>query len=111
MSTQAESVTVVQTEFERLKQYLVALPADAWTKPSACALWEVRDVVAHLIFAANYYTDCITRGLRGDTSTPAGRPEPSRFLTQAERQQRASNVGAIMRQRKRIAKKALRQGS
>ena len=92
MSTQAELVKVIQTESERLQQYLAALPADAWTKPSACALWEVRDVVAHLIFAANYYTHCITRGLRGDTSTPAGRPEPSSFHTtsQEERQQRAT---------------------
>src|SRR5499433_2565976 len=90
VSTQAECVKCVQTESERLKQYLTALPEDAWTKPSACALWDVRDVVAHLIFAANYYTDCITRGLRGDTSTPAGRPEPSSLLTQEERQQRAT---------------------
>jgi len=92
MSTQAECVKVLQTEFERLKQYLAALPQDAWTTPSVCTLWEVRDVVAHLIFAANYYTDCITRGLREDTSTPAGRPEPSSFHTasQEERQQRAT---------------------
>src|SRR5713101_9013467 len=92
MSTQAECVKVLQTEFERLKQYLAALPQDAWTTPSVCTLWEVRDVVAHLIFAANYYTDCIMRGLRGDTSTPAGRPEPSSFHTvsQEERQQRAT---------------------
>jgi len=90
MSTQAECVTVLQTEFERLKQYLAALPQDAWTTPSACALWDVRDVVAHLIFAVNYYTDCITRGLRGDTSTPAGGPEPNSSLTQEERQQRAT---------------------
>jgi uncharacterized protein (TIGR03083 family) len=81
MSTPAELVKVIQTESERLKQYLTALPQDAWTKPSACALWEVRDVVAHLITAANLYTDSITRGLRGDTSTPAGRPEPSSFHT------------------------------
>jgi len=65
MSTQAECVKVLQRECERLKQYLAALPQDVWTKPSACARWDVRDVVAHLIFAANYYTDCITRGLRG----------------------------------------------
>src|SRR5215475_14136191 len=91
MSTQAECVKVLQTDFERLKQYLTTLPADAWTKPSACALWEVRDVAAHLITAANFYTDPITRGLRGDTSTPAGRPEPGSFhtLSQEERQQRA----------------------
>ena len=30
MSTQAECVKVVQTESERLKQYLAALPEDAW---------------------------------------------------------------------------------
>ena len=90
MSIQAECVTVLQTEFERLQQFLAALPQAAWTTPSACALWEVRDVVAHLVFAADYYTDCITRGLQGDTSTPAGRPEPSRFLPQEERQQRAT---------------------
>src|SRR5437016_2467260 len=48
MATQAELVTVVQTESERLQQYLAALPQDAWTTPSACALWEIRDVVAHM---------------------------------------------------------------
>jgi uncharacterized protein (TIGR03083 family) len=92
MSTQAELVKVVQTESERLQQYLAALPEDAWTKPSACALWEVRDVVAHLITGANFYTDCITRGLQEDTSTPEGRPEPSSFHTvsQEERQRMAT---------------------
>jgi uncharacterized protein (TIGR03083 family) len=92
MSTQAECVKCVQTESERLKQYLTALPEDAWTTPSACALWEVRDVVAHLINAANLFTDSITRGLRGDTSTPEGRMEPHIFnaASQEERQQRAA---------------------
>ena len=90
MATQTELVTVLQTECERLQQYLTALPEDAWTKPSACALWEVRDVVAHLIRAANGYTNCITRGLRGDTSTPDGVTAPSNFETpsQEERRQR-----------------------
>ena len=67
MSTQAELVTVIQTESERLQQYLAALPQDAWTKPSACPLWDVRDVVAHLIRVPNNYTVRITRGLQGDT--------------------------------------------
>src|SRR5215510_12510990 len=86
MSTQAECITVLQTDFERLKQYLATLPADAWTTPSACALWEVRDVVAHLITGANFYTDCITRGLRGGTSTPEGRPEPHIFNAASQEQ-------------------------
>src|SRR6266446_2815671 len=72
MSTQAELVTVIQTESERLQQYLAALPQDTWTTPSACALWEVRDVVAHLIRVPNAYTLRITHGLQGDTSPPEG---------------------------------------
>ena len=96
MATEAERVKVVQTESERLKQYLAALPEDAWTKPSACALWEIRDVVAHLSSAANAYTGHITRGLRGDTSPPAaGRPAPHIFKThtQEERRQWVAELG------------------
>jgi uncharacterized protein (TIGR03083 family) len=81
MSTQAASVTVVQTESERLAQYLAALPEEAWSTPSACALWEVRDVVAHLIDAANSYIEWITRGLQEDTSAPTGHPAPGTFTT------------------------------
>jgi uncharacterized protein (TIGR03083 family) len=94
MSTQAELVNVVQTESERLKQFLAALPQDAWTKPSACARWEVRDVVAHLIMVPNNYTSHITRALRGDASPPEGRPDPSIFKThsQEERRQQAARL-------------------
>jgi uncharacterized protein (TIGR03083 family) len=90
MATEAERVKVVQTEFERLQQYLAALPQDAWAKPSACALWEVRDVVAHLIRVPNNYTGHITRALRGDTSPPEGRQAPDnvKTLSQEERLQR-----------------------
>jgi uncharacterized protein (TIGR03083 family) len=90
MSTQAACVTVLQAEFERLKQYLVALPADAWTKPSACALWEVRDVVVHLITGIEAYTQRITRARQGDTSPPEGVTAPRNFqtLSQEERRQR-----------------------
>jgi uncharacterized protein (TIGR03083 family) len=92
MSTQAERVKVVQTEFERLQQYLTALPEDAWTTPSACALFAVRDVVAHLIYMANTCTDGITRGRQDDTSPPAGGSDPGLFKTrsQEERQQRSA---------------------
>src|SRR6266446_6415505 len=93
MATQTELVTVLQTESERLKQYLAALPADAWTKPSACALWDIRDVVAHLSAIGHGYPDRITRGLRGDTSPfPAGFPAPHIFQTLSgeERRQRGT---------------------
>src|SRR2546428_1239301 len=95
MSTQAELVTVIQTESERLQQYLAALPQDAWTKPSACALWEVRDVVAHLIRVPNAYTVRITHGLQGDTSSVEGAPAPHIWKThsQEERRQRWMEMG------------------
>jgi Mycothiol maleylpyruvate isomerase N-terminal domain len=95
MATEAERVKVVQTESERLKQYLAVLPEDAWTKPSACALWEVRDVVAHLSSVPHGYTGHITRGLQGDTSPPEGRPAPHIFKThsQEERQQYVAALG------------------
>jgi uncharacterized protein (TIGR03083 family) len=94
MSTQAARVTVVQTESERLTQYLAALPEEAWSTPSACALWEVRDVVAHLVDAANSYIDWITRGLQEDTSAPTGWPAPGIFTTAspAEQQQMETAV-------------------
>src|SRR5215510_2345644 len=81
MPTQAARVTVVQAESERLTQYLAALPEEAWSRPSACDLWEVRDVMAHLIDDANAYIDWITRGLQGDTSAPPGWLAPGTFTT------------------------------
>ena len=88
MTTEAERVQVFQTESERLQQYLAALPADAWTKPSACALWEVRDVVAHLATLPNTYTDRITHALRGDTAPPQGLPDPNIFKTHSPEERR-----------------------
>jgi uncharacterized protein (TIGR03083 family) len=73
MATFTERVKVLEAESERLKQYLQALPAEAWTKPSACAQWQVQDVVAHLVGVAEFYASAASRGLQGDTTPPAGR--------------------------------------
>ena len=67
---------LVKEESARLESYLTSLPPDAWTRPSACGDWEVGDVVAHLAGAARLYGDMVSRGLRGDSSTPEGRPPP-----------------------------------
>src|SRR5262245_36157186 len=90
MATQAELVTIIQNESERLKQYLAALPQAAWTKPSACALWEIHDVVAHVSGVPTAYTGAITRGLEGDITPRAGSPDQSSVFhthSQEERQQ------------------------
>ena len=36
MQTPADRVRLVQEESQRFKHYLHALPADAWSRPSAC---------------------------------------------------------------------------
>jgi uncharacterized protein (TIGR03083 family) len=51
---------------ERLTQYLNLLPAESWQSPSACAGWEVRDVVGHLAWGAELYINAISRGVKGD---------------------------------------------
>jgi uncharacterized protein (TIGR03083 family) len=74
MATPTSYVPLVQAEAERLTQFLDTLLPDDWQRPSACALWTTRDVVAHLIWAADFYTDTISRGMHGDISHPVDRP-------------------------------------
>jgi uncharacterized protein (TIGR03083 family) len=74
MDTPAHLVAVLHAEAERLAQYLDALPPDAWTRPSACEGWAVRDVVGHLTWEAEFYADTIARGVQGDASLLTDRP-------------------------------------
>ena len=78
MESVERRLEVLQAEGERLAQYLARLPSDAWSRDSSCDRWEVRDVVAHLAGGADFYHDSVTRGLQGDSSPSAGRPEPGR---------------------------------
>jgi len=54
MDPSAGRLKALQSEIERLTHYLTALPPDAWNHPSACARWQVADVVAHLAAPALY---------------------------------------------------------
>ena len=47
-------VPLVHTEADGLAQFLDTLSADDWQRPSACDLWAIRDLVAHLIWAADF---------------------------------------------------------
>ncbi len=75
MDSPEQRVEIAVGESERLKEYLSSLPPEAWNKPSACDRWEVRDVVAHLAWLAEAYTERIHESLQGD-STPEGQPAP-----------------------------------
>ena len=69
----ADRVKVLQSESERIKQYLHALPPEALSKPSACTQWQVQDVIAHLVGVAETYANSVSRGLQGDTGPLPGR--------------------------------------
>ncbi len=73
MDTFADRVKVLQAESERIKQYLHSLPLATLSQPSACAQWQVQDVIAHLIGVAETYASSVSRGLKGDTSALPGR--------------------------------------
>jgi uncharacterized protein (TIGR03083 family) len=73
VDTFADHIKVLETESERIKQYLYALPPEALGRPSACTQWQVQDVVAHLIGVAETYASSVTRGLKGDTAPLPGR--------------------------------------
>ena len=68
MVTLQDRVNLVKSESERLKEYLTRLPSEAWNQASACDLWQVRDVVAHMTWAAEGFAESISRGVRGDAS-------------------------------------------
>lgn len=74
MDAPENRVKLVQAESDRLTQDLHALPPEAWSRPSACDRWEVRDVVAHLVGGAELYAGTVSRGLQGDIAPPQGRP-------------------------------------
>ena len=69
-----ETVELILSESERLKQYVNGLPPEALERPSPCELWDVGDVIAHLIWIAETYGGFVERGLRGDLSPAPGFP-------------------------------------
>lgn len=74
MDTLENRVRLVQSASMQLGDYLHGLPPEAWSRPSACHRWTVRDVVGHLIMGAELYLDVLSRGLHGDATPPAGFP-------------------------------------
>ena len=73
MNSWEDRVRLLQTESQRFQQFLRGLPDEAWSKQSACDLWQVHDVVAHLIGNAEFYAGTVERGLRGVSWQPVYR--------------------------------------
>ena len=74
MSSWEERAKLLQSESQKFQKYLEELPDDAWSKQSACELWRVEDVIAHLVGNAEFYAATVERGLKGEFEPPEGRP-------------------------------------
>ena len=82
MPTTAEMQTrthLARFEAERLAAYLGDLTPDGWNHSTACDLWQVGDLVGHLIWIGQFYVTFITRALAGDVSPPPGSPRDERY--------------------------------
>jgi len=50
---------LMEAEAGRLDRFFVGLDDQAWSRPSRCAGWSVRDVLAHLLSSEDYNTACL----------------------------------------------------
>ena len=50
---------LMDAEAARIDAYLSALPADAWSRPSGCEDWTVKDLTAHLAASEEYNRACM----------------------------------------------------
>src|SRR5262245_21374564 len=73
MPSFSDRLDVLRGESARIDGYVRSRAPDAWQRPSACAQWQVGDVVAHLVGVAECYAGTGARGIQGDTAPPAGR--------------------------------------
>jgi uncharacterized protein (TIGR03083 family) len=50
---------LMDAEADRLDRFFVGLDAPAWSQPSRCSGWSVRDVLAHLLSSEQYNAACL----------------------------------------------------
>ena len=62
---------LMEAEATRLDRCFVGLDEQAWSRPSRCAGWSVRDVLAHLLSSEDYNTACLD-GAVGDFLASVG---------------------------------------
>ncbi|MEE8466623.1 MAG: maleylpyruvate isomerase family mycothiol-dependent enzyme [Dehalococcoidia bacterium] len=81
-------VAVAKRLAANIREHLGKLTPEHWDLPSACAEWQVQDVVSHLIGGAERQAESMERGRGGDSDPPAGfvPPEPAALsATNAQR--------------------------
>jgi len=81
-------VAVARRLAANIRAYLGELTPRQWELQSACAEWQVRDVVSHLIGGAERQAESMERGRGGDANPPAGFVPPDAAALSAANAQR-----------------------
>jgi len=98
---------LMDTEAARLDRYLAGLDPTAWSRPSRCEGWSVRDVLAHLAASEQYNAACLdghvadllgTLGARGATDLPSANEVGIRDLDDRSPEQLLSQWRAANRE-------------
>ncbi len=85
MSSVRDIIQTIRALSNEMAAFLYTLPDDVWrdadTYASACAEWNMADVVAHLISGGNTFAMSIERALNGNVAPPMGyrRMNPEEF--------------------------------
>lgn len=69
-----DNVRLGRSEAERIREFLSNLSSDQLSMPSACTEWQVGDVVGHLTWVGEFYTDLHNRALQDVTDPPVNSP-------------------------------------
>ncbi len=78
--TQMQTRThLARFEAERLAAYLGTVSEEGWNHATACHLWQVGDLVGHLVWIGEFYVTFVTRALAGDVTPPPGSPKDERY--------------------------------
>lgn len=75
MVSTAEGIKLIAAETARLKEYIRGTGQEEWALDSPCEGWTVGDVIGHLGWAAEFFSDSVSRGRAGITTAPDGLPE------------------------------------
>ncbi len=67
-----EQIELVKTLVGDIRRNFAALTPEQAASPSACADWQVHDVLSHLTGGAERQTDSMQRGRAGDSGPPPG---------------------------------------
>lgn len=81
-------VAVAKRLAANIREHLGGLTPEQWKLPSACAEWQVQDVVSHLIGGAERQAESMERGRGGDSDPPAGFVPPQASELSATNAQR-----------------------